>query len=655
MNRYEQNLIKKDGDLLSQMVSLFKEDINKFYTLFVYEIKNVNGLEIEKMLELDIEEFDSTAFIANFEAYVLTEESYRANIGLYATIRKQAREKVTMSFIRVAILYCLKKYMDFTELSMIDKVKIENLYEQVEAVMLGKVKLNYVSSWKEFNSWYRDCLKEKVIEELILTVGLNQLQQLSKEKLNELFIRTLNDDLINNKRFLNRMKNEIHLHYGEFGTLMLNEVSVLVKKHLQKRKVLDSTRNVVGKDFSKVTAVPNYISVVNFVVYQAIREAIYQKNFEIHPNNWPIYRFSKGKTVGTIEIIPVGLQTVETFKEAEDILQQFSTIDVDVLDILCALYIYQAQQPKGLVEVEISDILKMRGLREKLGGEGRRGGFEKKQKDQIIQALKNIQSLWVKIEQTTVYKQNKLTQTNMQGRIFSFKTCKGEEYIVNENTSSDKIMYTIDALFDQYSNVSQKQLALLPIACLQYHAYRMSAEKKLSRYLSWRWRTQAFKGNYLQPNKVRTILNAMGEKMNERAPMRTRERFEKALDTLAQDGIIAAWHYINWDEEVASVKGWKKYWLNTSIIIEPPDQVKEHYLSIEKNNRSEKVKAPNVKEEKSLGNLVLKRRKELNMTILQLAEILEISAPYVSNIEKNSIVPSTRLRNKIVKWLETSE
>lgn len=90
----------------------------------------------------------------------------------------------------------------------------------------------------------------------------------------------------------------------------------------------------------------------------------------------------------------------------------------------------------------------------------------------------------------------------------------------------------------------------------------------------------------MQLNKISTLLEASGEILNERSPMRTRERFEKALDQLTADDIVAAWHYVNWDENLALSKGWTKYWLNTSVVIEPSDVVKEHYRSIKKVNKN---------------------------------------------------------------------
>ena len=77
---------------------------------------------------------------------------------------------------------------------------------------------------------------------------------------------------------------------------------------------------------------------------------------------------------------------------------------------------------------------------------------------------------------------------------------------------------------------------------------------------------------------------------------------------------------------------------------------------MEKNGRKrerivEKKSAKKEMEDQRLGDKVLKCRKERNLTLLQLAEELQVSAPYISNIERNQVKPSAQLKAKILKWL----
>lgn len=647
MNEHVQPIVTPWHDnVLAQMTERFTEKIDAFFTLFIYEMNEMSALQMEQFLAENIDVTDSTMFLKDFKIYVLTADSYYMNEQLYVTIRQQAREKVISNFIQFAVLYALKRRPHVTLSTVTSSAQLMSLFKHVEAALVEKVKGREIATWKDYNAWWKQRITEKTLEHLILHYGVQQLEQATRQQFNALFLETLNIQFMQNERFLQQMNEESKHYYQSFVTLMVQEVNEILAQY-DKSQQRDATT-----DFSQLTAVPNYVSVPNFVVYQAIREVMYQKNFTTAPDTYPTATFSKGRTNGSIMIHPCCIDDeVQRLERAHEHRVQLSTIAVDVLDILCVLFIYRAKHPTDTIEVELADILKMRGLREKLGGQGRRGGFEKKQKEQIIGALQHIQSLLVTVDQTTLYKQNKPTQVRAQGRIFLFQTATGEPDKIRATTCRTKITFTVDTLFAKYLLAPKKQLALLPIVALTYHAYRMSAEKQLSRYLSWRWRTQAFKGNYLQPNKVRTILHAMGETLNERAPMRTRERLEKTLDTLMQDGVIADWHYVKWDEQIATTRGWAKYWLNTALIIEPADQVKEHYASIEQNNRYRQAPPPTQKDD-VVGAQLTALRKSKKLTILQLAEQLGVTAPHISNIEKNKARPSPALRKKIIAWME---
>ena len=62
--------------------------------------------------------------------------------------------------------------------------------------------------------------------------------------------------------------------------------------------------------------------------------------------------------------------------------------------------------------------------------------------------------------------------------------------------------------------------------------YRQTWEKRLARYLSYQWRCKAHEGRYWQPFRVATLLAAVGAELDQRKPSRTRERLEKAPETL---------------------------------------------------------------------------------------------------------------------------
>ena len=660
---------KSTHDYLQQVIDQYKTAIQNFYVLFIFDELETQYdyyfLYKQHMSEGSIISLDQNDMFSTSKSFVLTEDAYLQNEELFYKFRIQARNRTIEKMAKSVIFYVVAQN-DHANYSILSNQQLlDEALEKTKRIIQKSTFISDPITWDYFYSWCRAQLTTLVFEEMVITYGVNGLKELTPFQLNDLFFKLLTTNLTSNKEFINKFARAVDLYIQEWQRKIIHELNNNIQTYLRIENAVEKQEVKRGeRDFLQMTTVPNYIVVLNSVIYHAVREAIYRRDFtQGEPDSWPKYHFIKGKTKGHIRIIP----KLEKDKNrmnlnenslimAHNIVQKLSTIDVDVLDILCSLFLHRAKHPEEVVEIELADILVMRGLKAKLGGEGRRGGFEAKQKEQVIQALSNIQSLWLTIEKTVLYKNNQPVQVGVQGRTFLFKYKDGKEYVVNKENCSKTISFTVDKVFAKYLTSSQRQVALLPIKALRYHAYRFNCEKQLCRYLSWRWRTQAFKGDFLQLNKISTLLEASGEILNERSPMRTRERFEKALDQLTADNIVAAWHYVNWDENLALSKGWTKYWLNTSVVIEPSDVVKEHYRSIKKVNKNTALQNETALKKnavhRKIGERLLEIRKEYKLTLLTVAEELQVSASYVSNIERNQAKPSAKLRMRIVKWME---
>src|SRR5699024_12625303 len=81
--------------------------------------------------------------------------------------------------------------------------------------------------------------------------------------------------------------------------------------------------------------------------------------------------------------------------ESREWINELSEIDCDVFDALCSLFLSLSEHRNDIVEIKLQDLLMLRGLKAKLSGNGRRGGFEKGQIEQILKSLSRVQSLWV--------------------------------------------------------------------------------------------------------------------------------------------------------------------------------------------------------------------------------------------------------------------
>jgi DNA-binding XRE family transcriptional regulator len=195
-----------------------------------------------------------------------------------------------------------------------------------------------------------------------------------------------------------------------------------------------------------------------------------------------------------------------------------------------------------------------------------------------------------------------------------------------------------------------RQTALLSAKALHYDPYRQTWEKRLVRYLSYQWRCKAHAGDALQPFRVVTLLDAVGVHVNERKPSETRTRLEKALDALLKDSVIAAWQYDRWDEGLVRQRGWAQHWLQATILIEPPEIIRETYQRLA---RYETFVQRSLPSPKTLGDLLKGRRQELGLSQLQAAEQIGISPSYLNRLEQGNRGRkiTAALQHKLDAWL----
>jgi DNA-binding XRE family transcriptional regulator len=190
-------------------------------------------------------------------------------------------------------------------------------------------------------------------------------------------------------------------------------------------------------------------------------------------------------------------------------------------------------------------------------------------------------------------------------------------------------------------------VALLSSRALEYNSRHRTVEKRLIRYLSWRWRCAAAGGDLVQRSRIETLLTEAGLKILVREPARTRERLESALDRLAEDGVIAAWQYgESWLEANLPRRGWLQQWRHAVAIIEAPDSIKDAYRAL---GKTEQIPRANSRD--NVGYKVRERRKHQGLSQLVLAEKLKISQATLSRAE-NGQPCSKKIERLLTGWLE---
>lgn len=512
--------------------------------------------------------------------------------------------------------------------------------------------MNETTAWINLYEWFKSYVTQYVVRELTKEKGIEYIKNLDQVALNKLF----QDHLVK--------------HTQMDALLMIHSVAA-VEEYLQKwiKKIIPildkeqpSNRDLelfLGIKTNKaifprknialpLTMTDNYLSIMSNVVYQTIRESLSNQHFQLNNDkSWPTVSIEKRSLKGIIQIKSDNCSVNSAWEQAKNI----SELDVDVFDALCSFFISNANHQQDVVEIKLQDLLVIRGIKAKKSGNGRRGGYEATQIRQILNSLSKIQNIWTDFNEVTIYKKGKAQKIALSGRTFIFLDKYNQATDIVEHDLTESIYFTVSKVFSEFLSGSGRQIALLPIEVLEYNPHQEKWEKKIARYLTWRWRTQARKSDYQQPYKIGTLLEVIGIKINKRAPSRTRERFEQALDRLQDDQLIAAWEYLDWDETIAESYGWARLWENTRIVITPPETIKKQYQSIAQNRKIQSPTRQLTKLDNTLGLQLKSYRQKLGLTLEQAAEELEISAVYVSMIEREKRIPSDKVANRIISWI----
>lgn len=403
----------------------------------------------------------------------------------------------------------------------------------------------------------------------------------------------------------------------------------------------------------------DFLPVSSSASYQAMREVVALKKFSKDVESpFPTAYVEKSSIKGKIQLTPLQSETVygEKLKELEMSMwqkrEQLSDLHVDVIDAMCATWIVQASSEESRAVITADDVLKLRGLKAHLSGTGRRGGYTMEQREEIVTAVQDLENIWFEI--TEKVKRGKKSKSDFIQSRAVVVTDRGGQMRLDGSLDVMWFVFRPGSIFARYLLTEGRQSALLAAQALRYNVRTEAVEKRLVRYLSWQWRIRSKSATYLQPYEAQTLIKEAGIKVPERNANRACERLEKALDRLQSDNLILGWQYVEWDWENAKKHGWIKNWLTTKIAIEPPDLIRDSYQSIGQTIETpllslmEKIPLP--RNEAEIAIQTKTKRKSLNLSQMQLAEILGLSQPTLSRIESGRKVSADE-KQKILQWL----
>ncbi|HDR4766659.1 MULTISPECIES: helix-turn-helix domain-containing protein [Bacillus] len=359
-------------------------------------------------------------------------------------------------------------------------------------------------------------------------------------------------------------------------------------------------------------------------------------------------------------------------------------LTADCLDIVTELWVKSAENDKTIVPVHYEQILDMCNMKQIKNG---KAYYRKEDRLKIMERLAALASIFIYVNEdneivilnekdpneSLTYKKQRIR------RLFVM-----DEIIIAKDIDTDKTLgiesmnVTPGSFLSKYLYGSEKLTGLLSKKALEYNSKQQRYHKRLTRYLSWRWRIQQSYQHLTHSYSIggpKGLLQVMEISMN-RKPSLIRQVFEKTLDDLMSDQVIQEWKYSpEIDEEKCKGKNWfENYWLKLKVSISPTNElVKLQQELITKKSKQqaplviEMEEKPPVIEEKPISivnqeppnsiEFYIEKmntyKEKNNKSIRELAKEIDISYSTLSRMlsgKRKRLNDDTK--NKLDKWIE---
>lgn len=446
--------------------------------------------------------------------------------------------------------------------------------------------------------------------------------------------------------------------------------SLTPEKYDELKSILDS-RGPLAEEISRWVAQESrpktkpkinngHVTVMSPSHYQALREAIARNSFQRQEGSpWPTASLKKGGQVGQAQLIPPCLdgqslspEEIQTWSEMMwKQREQLSDLDVDVLDILSAIWLENAKSAEDDAIVDLDSLLELRGLSQRVNCNGYSSGYRAEQRAEIFRSVVHIQNLWLNMAQINVKvnggragRPRKKLQT-LQSRAFVITDRMGQLRL-DGCIDVEKFLFRPGKVFGQFLFGPGRETALLSAKALHYDPYRQTWEKRLTRYFSWHWKHTTHSESKTYPYPVKSLLEAAGQEIQARFPQRTRARLESALANLLNDKVISHWEYQNWTE--SSQKNWVDAWSETTLLVVPPGVFKKQL----------RQPSEQYAETDSFGQRLRAVRLKHKLSQAQASKNFGITQAYLSKLEngKSPILEANpTLQELFRQWVEEGE
>ena len=311
------------------------------------------------------------------------------------------------------------------------------------------------------------------------------------------------------------------------------------------------------------------------------------KRWHFPPNSPPFYsnETQSGSTI--IEIMRDEKEILDD-RATESLwaqVREFTDLDGDTA--LCMI----AQLIKGPLDENRStwffagNMLDYRGIQpimkaDEPGGKKRRAGHRQEDLQGIAQSVARVSNMWLTIERFIHEETPKGKKAKGKRREYTHKgrfipideiwyqqeLPSGDSAIERHRAPRMAIGWRIRSgeWLNTFLSKQNRYVAYLCQQALKYDPYREQWEKRLARYFFFHIRMNAASGGIFN-REIGKMIDELSLPTEEDRPQRTKDRFEKAMNRLVQDGQIDGWEYKEKIEYKA--RGWVKTWLQTRITV----------------------------------------------------------------------------------------
>lgn len=389
-------------------------------------------------------------------------------------------------------------------------------------------------------------------------------------------------------------------------------------------------------------------------------------------DQWPVAKL-EGESV-TAEVVFTPHAQVPQVVLPEDQLEQYrkrmwylvqsmDDLTADCWDALVSQWVAEARSPDAKVWVSVDQVLGYRGLASHRTGS--RGGYTAQQRAAVTESLLRIMSMRLQVLSMEVLEEQDdgnggrrflpvrrqvggpalevgldLSQTDFLGR-----------------TEIKALLVRPGEMFARYYMGAGRPVALLSQKALSYQPYREIWEKRLTRYFAYSWDRRSHLGVARQQHTVAELLEAVHQQMHPTRPDDTKERLEKALRRLTDDGVIASWDYVSetWNESARPRRQWVSGWLEALVEVDAPEQVKQFYeLALPDTAAGVALAAAlpqSITEGHLAGEAVAVLRNHFGLSQEAFAQELGVSRSLINLIESGKRAVSKKVQAALADWL----